>query len=219
MASPTTHSSRNTRKGRRKARTGITYRGQRTTHQTKNLPGFPAVDIFAKPGTAFLAPENGRVVRLSGSGGTSGQTYGYSVYFVGVSGRVYYIQHLNYARAKIGSYQQGDVLGTVSPWTGGSPHAHVGINDSGYNPGSGDTSAAPTGGTEMPQMPTPNAPELPQAAASLGPPGAPPPNSPPMPGLPGETPGLPTDDISEQWRRLAQQPLASPETRRWAGIE
>lgn len=218
MASQKTRSSKSTRKGR-KPKTGITYRGQRSTHDTDGLAGFPAVDIFAKPGTAFLAPEAGRVVRLSGSGGTSGQVYGYSVYFIGESGRVYFITHLNYRRAPVGSYKQGQVLGTVSAWSGGSPHAHVGVNDSGYNPGSGDDSAAPVRGAQMPQTQVPNAPEIPEAATGLGPPGGPPPNAPPMPGLPGESPGLPTDDISEQWRRLANQPLVSPETRRWAGLE
>lgn len=226
MPSQTTRSSENTRKGRRrKPRSGITYRGQKSTHDTDGLEGFPAVDIFAKPGTPFLAPENGRVVRLSGRGGTSGQVYGYSIYFIGESGRVYFITHLGYRRAPVGAYKQGAVLGTVSAWSGGSPHAHVGINDSGYNPGSGDTSGAPPAGSPeaLPQMPVPNAPQLPEPTSNIStgppPPNAPPMPSAPMPGLPGETVPVAADDISEQWRRIASQPFSSPEARRFAGLE
>lgn len=108
-------------------RAGITFSGQKLTHDTDGLPGFPAVDLFGDPGTPFTAPEDGQVIRRSGRGGTKGQTYGWSVYFKGKSGRVYYIQHLNKDRAKIGRYKQGDRLGTISPWEGGSPHAHVGV--------------------------------------------------------------------------------------------
>lgn len=220
MAKQTTRSSTSTQRGRSRKRRGITYTGQSSTHDTSGLPGFPAVDIFAKPGTAFLAPEAGRVIRLSGSGGTSGQIYGYSVYFLGKSGRLYFITHLGQTRAPIGSYKAGAVLGTVSAWSGGSPHAHVGINDSGYNPGSGDDSTYSQGAQQQTipnQQPTQQL-QVPNSPVSL--PGSePPPNAPPMPGLPGEVPGLPPDDISLEWRKIASQPLASPETRRWAGLE
>lgn len=100
---------------------------QKTTHQTSGLGGFPAQDWFGKPGTAILAPENGRIVRHSGSGGTSGQVYGWSLYFDGAqTGNLYYITHLAW-RAPLGAYKRGDVIGTISAWSGGAPHAHVGI--------------------------------------------------------------------------------------------
>lgn len=105
---------------------GITYTGQKITHDTDGLPGFPAVDLFAKPGTPFTAPEDGRIVRHSGRGGTSGQVYGRSIYFQGKSGKLYFVTHLGTVAAK-GSYRKGQQLGTVSAWSGGSPHAHVGI--------------------------------------------------------------------------------------------
>jgi murein DD-endopeptidase MepM/ murein hydrolase activator NlpD len=105
---------------------GITYSGQPLTHPTSGLAGYPAVDLFADPGTPFLAPENGRVVRHSGRGGTTGGFYGWSVYFQGDSGRKYYVQHLNRKRAT-GRVRKGQPLGTISPWEGGDPHAHVGI--------------------------------------------------------------------------------------------
>jgi hypothetical protein len=37
-----------------------------TTHQTAGLPGFPAVDLFARPNTVVLAPEDGVIDKLSG---------------------------------------------------------------------------------------------------------------------------------------------------------
>lgn len=105
---------------------GITYHGQKLTHPTDGLPGYPAVDVFAPAGTPFLAPEDGKVIRLSGRGGTSGNVFGWSVYFKGISGRTYFITHLNKNRAR-GSVKAGQPLGTVSPWQSGDSHAHVGI--------------------------------------------------------------------------------------------
>jgi murein DD-endopeptidase MepM/ murein hydrolase activator NlpD len=108
---------------------GITFNGQKLTHQTDGLAGYPAVDIFAKAGTPFLAPENGRVIRLSGRGGTSGNVFGYSVYFKGVSGKTYFITHLGPNRPRVGTrVRRGRPLGRVSPWQSGSSHAHVGIH-------------------------------------------------------------------------------------------
>lgn len=107
---------------------GITYSGQKFTHDTDGLPGYPAVDIFAKPGTPFLAPENGRIYRLSGHPGTtSGNVFGSSLYFLGASGRRYFVTHLA-GVAPIGRYRRGQRIGRVSRWDSGSPHAHVGIN-------------------------------------------------------------------------------------------
>lgn len=101
---------------------------QETTHETSGMGGFPAKDWFARAGTPVLAPEDGRVVRHSGRGGTSGQVYGWSIYYQGrATGNLYFITHLMAKRAPIGEYKRGDVLGYVSSWTGGAPHAHVGI--------------------------------------------------------------------------------------------
>jgi len=107
---------------------GFTYTGQKFTHDTPGLPGFPAVDLFAKPGTPFLAPESGKIVRLSGRGGTSGNVFGYSVYFQGDSGKLYFLTHLQKARPGAGTrIRAGQKLGLVSAWKSGSPHVHVGI--------------------------------------------------------------------------------------------
>jgi hypothetical protein len=107
---------------------GITFSGQKFTHQTDGLPGYPAVDIFAKPGTPFLAPEDGQIIRISGhKGTTSGNVFGQSIYFRGKSGRTYFITHLGTV-ASLGRYRRGSTLGTVSRWDSGSSHAHVGVH-------------------------------------------------------------------------------------------
>lgn len=103
----------------------------RAPHPTAGLPGYPAVDYFAKPGTPVRAPENGAIVRHSGRGGTSGQVYGVSLYYDGYeTGNGYFITHLSWV-APIGRYRKGDEIGRVSPWSGGAPHAHVGIRPGG----------------------------------------------------------------------------------------
>lgn len=119
---------------------------QDTTHQTRGMGGFPAKDWFATPGTPVLAPEAGVVVRHSGRGGTSGQVYGWSLYFVGTAtGNTYFVTHLAEKRAPVGArLKKGDVLGYISAWAGGAPHAHVGIKK-----GSGQ-------GTTPTPLPTPS---------------------------------------------------------------
>ncbi len=128
----------------------------RKTHDTAGLSGYPAVDYFGSPGTPVLAPEDGRVYRHSGRGGTSGQIYGVSLYFAGSgTGNDYFITHLAKV-APIGSYKKGAVIGTIGAWTGGAPHAHVGIRGSGGRtsytpppPPGGTTPGGGTGGTDL----------------------------------------------------------------------
>jgi murein DD-endopeptidase MepM/ murein hydrolase activator NlpD len=207
--------SRNSNRRRR----GVTYSGQKTTHDTDGLPGYPAIDLFAKPGTPFLAPENGRIVRLSGRGGTSGQVYGYSIYFQGVSGRRYFITHLNKARAPLGSYKAGQVIGTISAWSGGATHAHVGMNDDRLKaqPAYGGFSTEVSTGQKQPE-PAAEPQTMVSPPTGEPPPNAPPINVPPMPELPGSTPQFAPRDPSEAWKLIAAQSLASPEAQRWARL-
>jgi hypothetical protein len=203
---------------------GFTYRGEKTNHQTDGLPGYPAIDLFHDPGTPFLAPERGRIVRISGHPGThSGNVYGESIYFKGVSGRTYFVTHLQNV-SPIGSYQAGAKLGEVTLWSTNprSSHAHVGINTSGASPGYGDTRTTGSPRTSSPggsPTGTPNQPTL-MGASSVA--GYPPPNDPgipqpPMPELPG-TAYVSPHDPSEAWKMIASQPLSSPEAQRWAGF-
>lgn len=61
------------------------------THDTAGLPGFPAVDVFGKPGEQVRIAVSGKVVRLSGRpcnlGGTPGGAYGQSIYIDAADGQ------------------------------------------------------------------------------------------------------------------------------------
>lgn len=107
----------------------------RATHQTAGLEGFPAIDMFAKPGTLVYPPEAGMVVKHSGrdprSGGSPGGSYGWSIYLRGDSGATYYMTHFGsratmlYARVR-----RDQAIGTVcdSRVSGkpGTSHIHHG---------------------------------------------------------------------------------------------
>ena len=109
------------------------------THQTGGLPGYPAVDVFAAPGTVVLAPEYGKIDRLSGKdpsvGGSPGGSYGWTIYLLSLSGR-YFLTHFGSRRPlSVGDYvTEGQPLGTVcdSAVSGkpGTSHIHVGKNTS-----------------------------------------------------------------------------------------
>lgn len=231
-----TRSSRNTQQGRRPRprRKGVTYDGQKTTHQTAGLKGYPAVDIFAKPGTPFLAPEAGRVIRISGhdpragSHGAAG-VFGWSIYFQGKSGTIYFITHLG-THVNMGSYRGGAVLGTVGDFPGRPDHVHVGVNTGGGGyPGTGDSSqgAGDYGGASTPSGYTPKkvqqqfqAQQVQTVSAPQSPytPNMPPSTTPPLPEIPGSAPFFEPKDLSEAWQMLSSLPLASPETLRKAQL-
>ena len=87
------------------------------THETAGLPGYPATDQFADPGTSVLAPEDGVVDRLSGHdpklGGKPGGPYGWSVYLNTASGR-YYMTHFASRQVTLGEHvKHGQPIGTV----------------------------------------------------------------------------------------------------------
>jgi hypothetical protein len=136
---------------------GVTYTGQHTTHETKGLPGYPAVDIMAHPGTPVLAPENGAVIRHSGHPPSEpppegqGGPWGLSLYFLGASGTTYYMTHLMWV-APLGRYRKGAMIGKVGNYPGGADHVHIGVHRGGgaYTPPAGDTGgggAPPSGDT------------------------------------------------------------------------
>lgn len=108
----------------------------RSTHATGGLPGYPAIDIFGRPGTTTGAPENGRVIRLSGKppslGGRPGGAYGWTIYFKGDSGATYFITHFAYRSVVLGQrVVKGQKLGAMQDCrVAGMPtsltHNHIG---------------------------------------------------------------------------------------------
>ena len=107
------------------------------THSTAGLPGFPAVDVFGRPGALVVADFFGKVTRISGRrcslGGVPGGAYGRSVYVKNaVTGVVRYVTHLDALAVSVGDLiAPGTVLGTLcdSAVSGkpGTTHAHYGI--------------------------------------------------------------------------------------------
>lgn len=104
------------------------------THETSGLPGFPAVDCFARGGTYVCAEFAGTVVKLSGHPPTPtaqpGGPYGWSIYLQNAEG-TYYLTHFG-SRAKqvvIGArLRRGMLLGRVADYakaTGGVTPSHI----------------------------------------------------------------------------------------------
>jgi murein DD-endopeptidase MepM/ murein hydrolase activator NlpD len=119
---------------------------QRSTHETGGLPGFPAVDIMATPGTPIKAPEDGMITRISGHEPSEappegqGGPWGLTIYYVGTdSGNTYYMTHLMKV-GKPGRYKKGQVIGLIGNYPGGADHVHYGIHQ-----GASAESAYPSG--------------------------------------------------------------------------
>src|ERR1041385_7149681 len=89
-------------------------------HPTEGLPGFPAHDYFAKPGTPVVAPVTGTVIKLSGHDPRLGPIQGphgplgWSVYIQGKDGSIYYLTHMGNRSVKLGQkLTEGTPIGTV----------------------------------------------------------------------------------------------------------
>lgn len=89
----------------------------RATHATAGLDGYPAVDVFAPPGTVVLAPAAGQITRLSGhdpaQGGVPGGAYGWSIYLT-IPSAQYFLTHFGSRTVTVGErVTRGQILGTV----------------------------------------------------------------------------------------------------------
>ncbi len=64
------------------------------THETSGLPGYPAIDVFAAPGTLVFPPERGTLVRRHLiQWDTTKRIGGWTVYLHGESGAIYFLTH------------------------------------------------------------------------------------------------------------------------------
>lgn len=102
-------------------------------HPTMNLPGYPARDFMAPPGTPVVAPEAGTILRFSGRdpsepATSAGGAWGLSEYLQGESGTIYYFTHLGgYNVKEKQKVIAGQPLGTVGDFPGSTPdHVHIG---------------------------------------------------------------------------------------------
>lgn len=117
-----------------------------TVHDTLGLPGYPAIDFFASPGTPVVAPENGVIEReggldpltghnpLLGAVEGAGGPLGWSIYLHGDSGAWYYITHLDKRYVTKGQrVDAGQEIATVAMYVGRESHTHIGIKPEGPN--------------------------------------------------------------------------------------
>lgn len=112
------------------------------THETSGLPGFPAVDVFAKGGTYVCAEFGGTVIKLSGHAPTEtttpGGPYGWSTYLALTWNTarkcwedVYYMTHFGVRARQVvvgAKLRRGMYLGRVADYakaTGGVTPSHI----------------------------------------------------------------------------------------------
>ncbi len=100
------------------------------THETGGLPGFPAIDVFAKPGTLVFPPEAGTLhyrhfIEWDGLKRVGGGT----IYLHGNSGAWYFLTHFDFAtlrsRPKIQRWHRLGKIAAV-PHQMWEPHIHEG---------------------------------------------------------------------------------------------
>ena len=137
------------------------------THQTAGLEGYPAVDLFATPGSTCRISEDGQVTRISGHDpglppplGVGGP-WGLSVYFCGkTTGNVYYMTHFAKV-ARLGHYSKGSILGIIGDYPGlAGDHVHLGLHQGDSPEAHYPSIAVPAGcylpsGTPQPPPPKP----------------------------------------------------------------
>ena len=105
------------------------------THETAGLPGFPAVDLFATPGTEAVLGFAGLVTRVSGHNPADppplgqGGPWGLSAYVLSDRGDVYYCTHLSKVARPGTRIPAGGEVGVIGDYPGNAPgadHVHVG---------------------------------------------------------------------------------------------
>jgi hypothetical protein len=110
-------------------------------HDTAGLPGYPANDWMARAGSPVVAPENGKIIKLSGHPPLIGPVdgvhgpFGWSLYLQGESGTIYYMTHLgerivdddNKLPFKVFDSQLIGKIGDYAAW-GGADHVHIGLH-------------------------------------------------------------------------------------------
>lgn len=102
-----------------------------STHQTAGLSGYPAIDVFGRPGTTVLSPTAGKITRFSGGPNSytgPGGPYGYSMYLDGKLGS-YFLTHFGSRMVNVGqNVDYGQALGTIGDYPGDVPdHIHEGL--------------------------------------------------------------------------------------------
>jgi murein DD-endopeptidase MepM/ murein hydrolase activator NlpD len=83
-----------------------------------------AFDIHVKPGTPVLAVVGGNVLKVRINPATTGSVYGDQVTIQGTDGNGWFYTHIRTTVRAGQKVSKGQVIGTVSPWSG-DPHLHI----------------------------------------------------------------------------------------------
>ncbi len=105
------------------------------THDTGGLPNFPAIDLFADPGTQVLAPEDCTLVWPHMIEWDKTRRVGGMTCYLQGARNTYFLTHFGMLNVS-GGYAEGDVLGTVAAVPHGwwESHIHEGLHKGRFNP-------------------------------------------------------------------------------------
>lgn len=90
-------------------------------------------DWFAPGGSRVSSPISGRIVDIQPSSGNSGQVFGGVVRVQGKDGKTWVFRHVDPSVREGQMVTAGQQIAKVTPWTGGSSHAHIELWKS-FNP-------------------------------------------------------------------------------------
>jgi hypothetical protein len=106
------------------------------THDTAGLPGFPAIDVFAKPGTLVMPPVGGKIVdKHFIPWNAKTRTGGWTLYLQGNDGNTYFLTHFALCRRN-GPVRRFQSIGRVGdvPHSWWPAHIHEGKHKGRYDP-------------------------------------------------------------------------------------
>lgn len=95
------------------------------THDTAGLPGYPAIDVFAKAGTRVLAPADGTCTRSHLiDWDVSKRIGGWTTYLVAAKG-TYFLTHFGDVLPTGSKVRKGQDMGSIGRVPGGAWEAHI----------------------------------------------------------------------------------------------
>lgn len=106
------------------------------THDTAGLPGFPAIDVFARAGTLVMPPEGGTIVYKHWiDWDRTRRVGGWTFYLQGNAGNTYFCTHFANCRrnGRVYRFQSVGRVGEV-PHGWWAPHIHHARHVGKYDP-------------------------------------------------------------------------------------
>lgn len=104
-------------------------------HETAGLPGFPANDLFTKPGTQVIVPADCTLVWPHLIDWSAKNRVGGWTCYLRYATKTAFVTHMGMVNVA-GRYAKGDAIGTVAAVPGGwwAPHIHYGLHQGIFDP-------------------------------------------------------------------------------------